>query len=114
MICKMLEKACKKGINVPFAHDPVEGAPSVTLLFFYVGFLLASSVIAASSIYLLIAQKFMEATFMPTVLLGLGFVFYRMHKLDKFKFDLSTRSFELDAGDEPPKVAIQTKDVIIG
>lgn len=87
-------------MSFPFVHDPVKDKPSITLLFFYVTFIIVSIITTLSSSMMLIKGQYLEATFMPLFLWILGFVFYRLRKLDNIKINLQERSLELDSGEE--------------
>jgi len=99
---KLLDKIDKKwrewsgeGMKWPFVHDPVKGKPSVTLLFFYITFCLVTVVTGTSSTMLIIKGQYLQATFMPLMLWILGFVFYRLRRLDSVKINLEEKSLEL-------------------
>lgn len=88
-----------KGMAWPFVHDPVKNKPSVTLLFFYISFCVVTTTIIGSSTMLIIKGQYLQATFMPLLLWVLGFVFYRLRRLDSVKINLQEQSLELDGGD---------------
>jgi len=95
---KLYILASEEGLKIPFAYDSAAKAPSVTLLFAYVTF-----IIAAVSVIL---HHIFDGLFVPTVT-SIGFwviayVIYRMRKLDKFKFNFEERSITLDSEDETP------------
>ncbi len=90
----------KRGIYLPFVHDPQRNEPSVTLMFFYLTFILSMIFVSASSIILLIKNEPINATLMPTLLMLLGFVFYRLRNLDKIKIDLDDKEIELSSTDD--------------
>lgn len=100
-----IQRWAKRGAYWPFVHDPQSGEPSVTLMFFYIAFVLAISTITVSSIMQLLKGDLVMATVMPTMLLLLGFVFYRLRTLDQVKIDLDDKQIELssDDHDEPKK-----------
>lgn len=80
--------------------DPVTGKPSVTLMFFFISFLIATIINVASSTLLLIKGDYLTATFAPGVSALAGFVFYRLRELDKIKIDFAHKSIEIT--DEEP------------
>lgn len=84
-----------KDIKLPLAIDK-DGQPSVTLLFAYIAFILATLACG----YLLYKDS-LSGTVSALLLFFGTLVFYRMRKLDKVKFDLDDKSFELDAEDGP-------------
>lgn len=90
----------KNGIPVPFAHNPVKDSPSVTLLFFYFGFILSFCIILVSSIMLIIKGDYLSATLMPTLLMFSGFIFYRLRRLDSIKIDLDDKSINMEGGSD--------------
>ena len=94
-IKKTIERWCYEGMDWPFLYDPVEDKPSITLMFFYISFIISTIAISVSSFYLIKNDRLLEATIMPTIHLILGFVFYRLRKLDSFKIDIDDRSIEL-------------------
>lgn len=99
-IKEVIKKWSHEGMYWPFVHDPVAKQPSVTLMFFYISFTLAVSVITASSILLLLKNDPIQATLMPSFLMLMGFVFYRLRKLDNVKIDLDDKKIELSSQPE--------------
>lgn len=96
----------QRGMYWPFVHDPQRREPSVTLMFFYITFVLAITTVAGTSILMCLKGDYLTATIMPTMLLGLGFVFYRLRNLDQVKIDFDDREIELSDhsnSDEPTK-----------
>lgn len=89
-----IQRWTKRGMYWPFVHDPERSEPSVTLMFFYITFVIASIMITASSVLQLMKGDYVMATVMPSMLLMMGFVFYRMRNLDKVKFDLDDKQIE--------------------
>lgn len=84
----------KEGVNVPLASD--NGVPSMTLLFAYISFLAT----LLSLIYLHIFPDRYGPTIMSVITWVIALVIYRMRRIEKMKFDLDNRSFELDSEDE--------------
>ena len=95
----LLERLSKVGLYLPTAYDARSNSPSITLLIFYV----AATISSLSLVSLHFFPKLLTATTMSFLFLGMGFVFYRMRKLDKVKFDLDDKSIEIDAGEEDEK-----------
>lgn len=95
-----IKRWSKQGMHWPFVYDPVENKPSVTLMFFYIAFTLCVSVVAVSSYILLKKDDPIQATFMPSFLMLMGFVFYRLRKLDNVKIDLDDKKIELSSQNE--------------
>ena len=80
-----------KDIGFPFAIDKATGRPSVTLFFAYVAFII--SLVAVG--YLLYKDVLAGTTAALMLFFGCA-VLYKMRNLDKMKFDLQNRSFELE------------------
>lgn len=80
------------------AHDSRSGKPSVTLLIFYSGLIL--SIISIVVLHM-DPSKYLSASLVTLLFLGMGFVFYRMRNLDKVKIDLDDKSIELGGEDGP-------------
>lgn len=91
------------GLHLPFAHDPVKGRPSATLLFFYISFMVANLVVMVSSTLMLVKGEYLTSTMAPMGMLVLGFVFYRLRNLDKVKFDLNDQEIELSSNQDEDK-----------
>lgn len=91
------------GMKWPFVHDPVGNKPSVTLMFFYITFVLASVATIASTTLMLLNGEYMRSTIMPMMMFVLGFVFYRLRSLDNVKIDLNDQEIELSSRDDEPK-----------
>ena len=87
-----------KDFELPFAIDKVTKKPSVTLLFAYVAFILAT----LASGYLLYRDVIAGTVSCLTLFFG-TLVFYRLRRLDKVKFDLDDKSFELESSGEEEK-----------
>lgn len=84
-----------KDFEFPFAKDKVTNKPSVTLLFAYVSFILATLACG----YLL--YKDAIAGTVSSLMLFFGTViFYRMRRIDSFKFNLEEKSLEIDGADK--------------
>lgn len=84
-----------KDIKLPFAIDGKTGEPSVTLLFAYIAFILAT----LASSYLLYRDVVAGTVSSLTLFFG-TLVFYRLRRLDKVKFDLDDKSFELESSED--------------
>jgi len=86
------------GMHFPFVRDPVDGKPSITLFFPY-----ASFAIAAISV---IALHFKPGLFVPTCVAiafwSLSTVFYMIRKINKASVNLTSKSIELEGGDDKP------------
>ena len=89
------KKWCEDGIRWPYLHDPVSKKPSITLLFPYITFVAAM----ISLILLHFWPSLILATTTSIVMWFAATIFYMMRKLSKAKFDLNSKSFELDSGD---------------
>lgn len=95
-IKELWKEFCIKGMHLPFAHDPVTGKPSVTLLFPYLTFVIT----VISIIALHFKPSLVFATSMCIIFWALSVVFYMLRKLSKAKFDLDNKSLELDSGEK--------------
>lgn len=91
-----LNKSATVGLKFPFAHDPVLGKPSVTLLFVYITFMLA----VASVITLNFTDSVLIASITSIGFWFLAFITYRLRRLDNVKIDLDDKSIELQSSDE--------------
>lgn len=89
---ELINKAAESGLKFPFAYDPVQKQPSVTLLFVYITFIMA----ATSSIALNFTESTLTASLVAICFWALAFIFYRLRRLDKVKIDLDDRSIELE------------------
>lgn len=85
-----------EGMRWPFLHDPVTGKPSITLLFPYITFVLALT----SIVLLHLWPSMVIASTFSLVFWAMATIFYMIRKLNKAKFNLEDRSFELDGGND--------------
>lgn len=92
---ELWKKWCEQGIRWPYLHDPVSGKPSITIMFPYITFAIA----VISIVLLHIWPSMIVATATSIVMWAVATVFYMLRKLNKAKFDLENRSFELDSGE---------------
>lgn len=99
----------EEGIRLPFAFDPVDRIPSPTLLFFYITFVLAFTVAAISSGAMIVKGDYLTATMAPIGMTLMGFVFYRLRKLDRVKFDLNDQEIELSSDEDEKEVVSDEK-----
>jgi hypothetical protein len=83
------------GFRAPYIHDPVSKKPSITLLFPYLTFTLAF----ISTILLHFHASLFLATITSIIFWVISVIFYQLRKLQKAKFDLDDKSFELDSGE---------------
>lgn len=105
-IKEIIKNASEVGIKLPFAHDPVQNKPSVTLMFVYLTFLMAS----VSTIALNFTESTLTAALVGICFWALAFIFYRLRRLDKVNIDLDNRSISLegkDTEDNEPKTENQ-------
>lgn len=89
---------------LPYAHDPVTGKPSVTLLFLYITFVMASGSLLA----LHFKPSVLPATITSIIFWAMSMVFYRLRKLDKASFDLKNGKIEVE--DTPDAAGQSEKD----
>lgn len=84
-----------KDFNFPFATDKANNKPSVTLLFAYVSFILAVSII----IYLTV--KDVIAGSAGALMLFFGcLLMYRLRRLDSFSVDIDDKSISVNQKDK--------------
>jgi hypothetical protein len=93
----MWQKLNLNGIPLPMAQDASKG-PSFTLLCAYLAFILAVGCI----IRLTVTDPLMGAA-SSILLFVVCAVLYRIRNLDKAKFDLDDKSFELSGDSNEPK-----------
>lgn len=102
-VSKIIQRWSAEGMRWPFLHDPTREEPSVTLMFFYITFLMASISVSVSSVLLLLHNDPFKATIMPIMMFTLGFIFYRLRSLDNVKIDLNDQELELSSDNDAPK-----------
>lgn len=90
-IKNLLKASVINGLYFPFAHDPVAKKPSVTLFMAYVSFYAA----LISLIALHYNESLLVATGMAFVFNVLMIVFYLIRTVNRAKFDLDDKSFEI-------------------
>jgi hypothetical protein len=82
-----------QGLKLPFVHDQTTKKPSVTLLTYYIMFLM--------TIFSLIALHFkielIIATSITIISWVLSFIFYRLRRLNNAKIDLDDKTIELSS-----------------
>lgn len=93
----IFERWSKRGIYVPMAYDGTTGKPSVTLL----GVHFALTITLVSLICLHFFPYIQVATLTSMAFYALTSTLYLIRNLQKAKFDLKDKDFELDGGDEP-------------
>lgn len=92
-----------KDIKLPLAVD-TDGKSSVTLLFAYIAFIIA----CMANAYLLYKDVTAGTVSSLTLFFG-SMIFYRLRKLDKVKFDLDDKSFELEGSDDVQESSKENK-----
>lgn len=100
----------KRGMHWPFVHDPVDKIPSPTLMFFYLTFMLAFVVTAVASGAMIVKGDYLLSTMPSMGLVLMGFVFYRLRKLDRVKLDLNDQEIELSSNDDEESENTGEKD----
>lgn len=90
---------CETGLKWPHAYDNEIQGPSVTLLMFY----FSTVVMFTSEICLHFFPSILVGTLTSIGIWIVGFVMYRMRKLDKFKIDLDDQEIELDSSENEQK-----------
>lgn len=91
-IKEFLENASKVGLFLPMAYDKNKDGPSVTLLFVYL-----TSILSIACIVGLFQIEKQVATYIACVYSIIWVVLYLLRNLQKAKFDLDDRSFELES-----------------
>lgn len=81
----------EEGIRLPMAHDGTTGKPSVTLLFVYVAYIIAASIV----IYLTVKDQIAGSAAALMFFFGC-LIMYRIRHLDKIKVDLDDKSFDIE------------------
>lgn len=90
------EKLNKTGIYLPLAHDPNTDQPSITLLFYWLTVLI--SIISLISLHF--NHNLLQATLTSILFVVIGFITYRLRKLDKIKIDIKNQSIDLEDNSE--------------
>jgi amino acid permease len=85
------------GVKLPYALDHDRKGPSLTLLIYYVSSILVLGSLVAYHINPSVGL--LGANFNAIIIWVISYVMYRMRRIDKFKFDLDDKEFELDSGD---------------
>lgn len=104
-----LNKWSEEGMTFPFVKDVSGDRPSVTLLFFYVSYLIGQFFVTISSYELMRKGSFLIATFMPVVMVVLTYVFYRFHQLSKVSFDFDDKQLSIEGSSQRAKKTTKTK-----
>lgn len=102
MLIKIKElwtEMCIKGIHLPYAYDPETDKPSITLMFFWI----TSFVAIISLIALHFKKDLLTGTLTSGLFVLLGFIMYRLRKLDKVKIDVDDQSIELESENKQEK-----------
>ena len=92
-ISALWQKWSDVGMRFPYAYDPTTGKPSITLLQFYVSWV----VVFCSLFALHFKASLWPATAGCMLWWVLSVIFYRMRRLDKAKIDLDDKSIELES-----------------
>jgi len=90
-LSKLWEKWSIKGLFLPFVHDPVTKKPSITLLFPYITFVLAT----ISLVLLHVWPSMFIATVTSILFWVIATIFYMIRKINKSKIDLNDMSIEI-------------------
>jgi len=93
---RFFEFSNKTGLYIPLAYDANREAPSITLMIFFI-----SGIITITSLILLhFFPQMLTATSMSILFTAMSFVMYRVRHIDKLKFDLDDKSFELHTSND--------------
>lgn len=98
-IHEIIERWSTVGIKLPYAYDSAKKTPSITLFILYI----ATLCLLGSLTWLHFDKSLAIATGMTMSWWALAYVFYLMRSLSKAKFDLQSRSIELDSGEKEEK-----------
>lgn len=94
---KTWKKWCEEGLRWPYLHDPVSKKPSVSLMFPYITFIMAM----VSVICLHFWPSMVLATWTSIGFWIIATVFYMIRKINKAKFSLEEKSFEIANSEAP-------------
>lgn len=89
----MFERWSEEGIRFPYAYSGDEKKPSVTLLFVWL-----TGMLAIGSTLALNFANTLQASIISIIFWALAMVFYRIRRIDKFKFDLDDKQIEIEGG----------------
>jgi len=92
-ILDLWKKWSEEGVRLPYAYDPTTAKPSITLLQFYVSWLL----MFCSLIALHVKPSLWPASAGCMVWWAMSVIFYRLRRLDKAKINLDEKSIELES-----------------
>jgi len=63
----VLHRWSQEGMRFPFVHDPTSSKPSITLMFFYITFVVMMTVISFSSALMLVKGDYYLASAAPII-----------------------------------------------
>ncbi len=100
-LSQLWKKWSSEGINLPHARDWDREGPSLTLLIFYLSSV--AVLISLIAYHVHPSVGLFGANTNAIIIWIISYVMYRMRRIDKFKFDLDDKEFELDSGDDEPE-----------
>ncbi len=89
-------QASTSGLLIPFVKDPVNQQPSVTLLMVLTSFLMT----VVSLVALHLKADLLIATGTTMLFWIIGMVFYLIRNIQRAKFDLDDKSFDIEGDKE--------------
>lgn len=98
-LSKIWTKWCREGVHLPYAYDAETNKPSITLMFFW----LVSFISIISLVALHFKKDLLTGTLTSALFLVVGFVMYRLRKLDKVKIDIKNQSVDLENNEKDEK-----------
>lgn len=93
---QLLNKWSEEGMRLPFARDVAGKRPSVTLLFFYISYIIGQGLVTYASVLLIKNGNLISGMLMPVTMVVLTYVFYRFRYLTKVSFDLDDKKLEIE------------------
>lgn len=81
----------EEGIKFPMAYDGTTGKPSVTLLFAYISYIIAASIV----IYLTVKDQIAGSAAALMFFFGC-LIMYRVRHLDKLRVDFDDKSIDIE------------------
>lgn len=89
----------ERGMRLPFIYDAPSEKPSLTVMFPYVTFIIASASVVALHFY----SSLIIATTTAIFFWLIATVLYMLRKLQKASFDLKEQTFSLEGLEHPKK-----------
>lgn len=90
------ERWATVGLKWPFAYDPTNKQPSITLLMLY----FATLVMFSAEITNLFLPTLLQPTLVTIFIWFLAFIMYRLRRLDRVSIDIKDQKIDLDGSSE--------------